>query len=296
MAKGEALIIAAPQGCGKTTLAGQLALGRCGFEEYAELLGYPILPGERRVLYLAMDRPKQAARSLHRMVGSSWREELDSKILFWEGPPPLDIGRHPSILLELCIAANADTVIVDSLKDAAIGLSDDEVVSGYNRARQMVITAGVEVIELHHVRKLTGGQKSRPPALDDLFGSTFITGGSGSVILLVGEPGASVVDFHHVKQPAAEVGPFKVHHDHANGRSEKHGEVNVVKLSRTKESGISAREAAEAMFDTDKPTPDQKAKARRRLEYLTREGYLEVISEGDQAIGEGRRWRARDAI
>jgi replicative DNA helicase len=54
-------------------------LGGCAFGEYAELLGYPIKPGARRTLYLAMDRPQQAARSSRRMVGEGWRSELDAK-------------------------------------------------------------------------------------------------------------------------------------------------------------------------------------------------------------------------
>jgi hypothetical protein len=69
LSDGEALTIAGPQGVGKTTVAQQLALGRMGFEEYDRLFGFPIVPGQGRVLYLAMDRPKQAARSFRRMVG-----------------------------------------------------------------------------------------------------------------------------------------------------------------------------------------------------------------------------------
>jgi replicative DNA helicase len=77
-ADGESLVIDGPQGVGKTTLAQQLALGRAGFDEYAKLLGFPIIPGQRRVLYLAMDRPKQAARSFRRMVGEAWRADSTS--------------------------------------------------------------------------------------------------------------------------------------------------------------------------------------------------------------------------
>jgi hypothetical protein len=124
-ADGEALIIAAGPGLGKTTLGQQLALGRCGFEEYSTLLGFPIIRGNGVVLYLAMDRPKQIARSFRRMVGEAWRDELDHRLVVWQGPPPYDLARHPALLLHLCEQAGADTVIVDSLKDAAIGLSDD---------------------------------------------------------------------------------------------------------------------------------------------------------------------------
>jgi len=280
MASGEALIIAAPQGCGKTTLAGQIMLGRCGFEEYTELLNYPILPGQGRVLYLAMDRPKQAARSFRRMVGTAWRGDLDEKLAVWQGPPPGDIAKYPHLLLELCKRAEADTVIVDSLKDAAVGLSDDDIGAGYNRARQIAIADGVEVIELHHLRKLPSTKNNRSPAIDDLYGSTWLTSGAGSVILLTGEPGDSVVGFHHVKQPVAEVGPLRVSHDHLNGRSTIWHQVDLVPLARTRLSGISALEAAQAMFETDKPTTNEKEKARRKLDHLVKIGLLEVVKEG----------------
>ena len=108
-ADGESLVIDGPQGVGKTTLAQQLALGRAGFDEYAKLLGFPIIPGQRRVLYLAMDRPKQAARSFRRMVGEAWRAELDKRLSVWQGPPPYDLARHTSLLLKLCSDADADT-------------------------------------------------------------------------------------------------------------------------------------------------------------------------------------------
>ena len=51
-AMGEALVIAGRQGLGKSTLAAQVAFGRCGFAEYAKLLDFPIRPGARRTLYL----------------------------------------------------------------------------------------------------------------------------------------------------------------------------------------------------------------------------------------------------
>ena len=42
--------------------------------------------------------------------------------------------------------AKADTVIIDSLKDAYIGLTDDEASAAYNRARQTALQAGVQVV------------------------------------------------------------------------------------------------------------------------------------------------------
>ena len=61
------------------------------------------------------------------MVGESWRGELNDSVRVWQGPPPQDLARLPALLARLCDQAGADTVVVDSLKDAAVGLNDDEV-------------------------------------------------------------------------------------------------------------------------------------------------------------------------
>lgn len=288
LAEGEALIIAGPQGVGKTTLAQQLALGRCGFPEYADLLGYPIMPGRRRVLYLAMDRPKQAARSFRRMVGEAWRDELDARLAVWQGPPPHDLARTPGLLLALARSAEADTVIVDSLKDAALGLSDDEVGSGYNRARQHALTAGVEVIELHHNRKAGQGRTERP-TIDDLYGSTWLTSGAGSVLLLNGLPGDPVVSLFHLKQPCSEVGPLRIAHDNHTGRSSVWHAADLLAVVQIKGT-VTAREAAGALFDTEKPTTAEVEKARRKLDRMARDGLLCVVTHGDDKSATATRW------
>ena len=61
------------------------------------------------------------------------RAELDERLRIWPGPPPHDLARHPSLLARLCDQAGADTVVIDSLKDAALKLSEDEVGAAYNR-------------------------------------------------------------------------------------------------------------------------------------------------------------------
>jgi replicative DNA helicase len=286
---GEALMIAGPQGVGKTTLAQQLALGRAGFDDYRKLLGFPIQPGAGRVLYLAMDRPQQAARSFRRMVGEAWRSELDSKLLVWPGPPPHDLARHPSLLARLCDRAHADTAIVDSLKDAAIGLSDDEVGAGYNRGRQTALRDGVQVVELHHPRKAPNSAKAERLTIDDVYGSTWLSSAAGSVILLAGAPGDAIVGFHHVKQPASEVGPYKIIHDATTGRTEIFHAADLALLA-SRPGGLSAVDAARVLSETDTPTANEKEKARRRLQALERSGALVLIDPGEQRTNRPQRW------
>lgn len=288
---GESLIIAGPMGLGKSTIGQQLALGRCGFSEYSELFGLPITPGRGRVLYLAMDRPRQITRSMRRMVGEAWRAELDERLAVWTGPPPYDMAKHPGILARLALDAGADTVVVDSLKDAAVGLTDDETGAGYNRARQTALEAGIELVELHHVRKLGGGVTRDKPTVDDIYGSTWITAGAGSVLLLHGAPGDGLVKLFHVKQPLAEVGPLTVLHDHDSGRSTIAERVDLLTLAKARGS-LSALDAAVVLFDAEKPTPAEKEKARRRLDALARNGVLAVVDEGEKATNRPRLWGA----
>ena len=58
--------------------------------------------------------------------------------------------------------------------------------------------------------------------------------------------------------------------------------------------GLSAVEAAQAMFDTPKLTASEKEKARRRLEALTKSGHLEVVDQGDQAATNRPDWASDD--
>lgn len=227
-----------------------------------------------------MDRPKQAARSMRRMVEPGLRGRLDERLVVWQGPPPADLAKHHGLLLELCQAAGADTVVVDSLKDAAIGLSEDDVGAGYNRTRQTALAAGVQVVELHHNRKTQQGA-AKEQTLDDLYGSTWLAAGAGSVVLLTGAPGDPVVQLRHLKQPVGEVGPLRIVHDHDRGRSQVYAAVDLVALTG---AGVAMTSMAGAgyLFDCATPSAAQKEKARRKLDGLVRAGLLRVVEEGDR--------------
>lgn len=285
-AQGEALMLCGPAGVGKTTLAVQVVAGRLGIGS-GELLGLPIRAGAKKVLYLAMDRPPQISRAMRRLFNEADRAALNERLVVWKGPPPYDMAKHPEVLLRMCEAAGADTVVVDSLKDAVVKLSDDETGANYNRARQMALAAGIEVLELHHQRK-SGAENKKPTRLDDVYGSTWITAGAGSVLLLWGEAGDPVVELIHLKQPAEPVGPLMVAHDHVAGTTAVQRQVDILQMARFQgHVGLNAQLVARELFLNDKPTRAEIEKARRKLNSLVAAGHL-VAVEGARGGGSER--------
>jgi replicative DNA helicase len=286
-AEGEALMICGPSGVGKTTITGQILRGLLGLG--GKVLGWEVRTA-RRVLYLAMDRPAQIQRALRRVFSPEERGVLAERVVFWKGPPPHDLATRPETLLEMARAANADVVIVDSLKDAAIGLADDVVGAGYNRARQAVLADGRQMLELHHVVK-RGANGSVPNELADVYGSSHLVNGAGSVIMLWGNAGDPIVDFKHLKQPVNDVGPFKVLHDSQTGTSSICEGADLLELARRCPSGVTASDAACVMFTTEKPSKNEVEKARRRLERMTRQKIL-VQHGGGRGDGSTVKWYA----
>ncbi|HQZ36176.1 MAG TPA: AAA family ATPase [Ilumatobacteraceae bacterium] len=213
--RGESLMIVAPPGVGKTTMAVQLVEALIGVGD-GNVLGLPVERAQR-VLYLAMDRPRQIARAMTRRFGPEHRAELDQHLVVHRGPLPTDLAKVPDQLVTLAQRAGADVVVVDSLKDACAKLTDDESGSMVNRAIQYANAADIDVLVLHHQRKGQAGAK--PTSLADVYGSTWLTAGAGSVVLLWGEAGSEQVELSHLKQPADPVGPWTVEHDHHTGRS-----------------------------------------------------------------------------
>lgn len=285
-AEGEALMICGPPGVGKTTLTGQIVRGLLGLQP--TVLGLPVRPTKTRVLYLAMDRPAQIARGLRRAFHESERDTLANNLCFWEGPPPGDVARHPTVLLSLAQLAEADVIIIDSVKDAAVGLSEDEVAAAYNRARQNCLANGVQVLELHHmVKRGAGGNK--PKELADVYGSAWLTAGAGSVLLLWGAAGDPIVEMIHLKQPAAEVGPWKLEHDHNLGTTTIfHGADVLAVVGTGGTTGVTTMDVAKVMFDTEDPTDSQRRKALRKLDRMVSSGLVERYEKARDIYAGGK--------
>lgn len=228
-AKGEPFMIAGNQGAGKTTIAQQLMLGMVGVPDFKNFLGLPVAPlaPGKKILYLAMDRPMQARRSVKRM----WEDTPDNRDLIRTGMmgqvgplPPLvtaAMATNPLALAEWLVDTfdgEVSAVVVDSLKDFMPGLTKDDVGAIINSQWQGLMQADIDLLDLHHERKAGAGD-GRAVGADNIYGSTWLTSGHGSVLQLIGNPGDEEIVAHHVKQPGEVVGPLHLIHDHALGRT-----------------------------------------------------------------------------
>jgi replicative DNA helicase len=276
-ASGEGCMIDAQQGLGKTTLAQQLVLARIGVRP-ASLLGFPVATDDRPVLYLAMDRPRQAARSLRRMVGEVNRELLRERLRVWRGPLPFNLLQDFRKLANFVDDVGAGLVAIDSVKDLAPGLSKDEVGSGINQAWQEVIARGVELLALHHQRKDQQGT-AKKHALSDVYGSEWLTAGLGSVLVLVGSPGGEVVELRQLKMPVDEVGPLHLLHDHATGTTRLTGDFPKLRdVLALHPQGLTVKALAEVCRLNEKVV-------QRQLASLEKQGLAERSEGGHTARG-----------
>jgi 5S rRNA maturation endonuclease (ribonuclease M5) len=272
--EGEPFLLVGPQGVGKTTVGAQITLARIGLLDGA--LGLPVVDTGERVLFLACDRAAQIARVFRRLVDHLHvdRKALDERLVFWSGPPPRDLAKHPDTLTEMCrdAGADVDSVWLDAVKDVAVGLTDDEVGSGLNMAMQTAVAEGIQVGGNHHQRKGRDGKK--PDTLEDVYGSTWITAGCGSVVLLWGNAGDPIVSLTHLKQPAAEVGPWQVEHDHLTGLSLVfRGQIDPLRVLQNHGArGITAMQLARVMYEKESPTDNERRKAQYQLDRLRKSG------------------------
>ncbi|MCC9311944.1 AAA family ATPase [Kitasatospora sp. RB6PN24] len=285
-AAGESLMIVGAPGVGKTTIAHQVIFARIGLGDSA--LGMPIAES-KRVLYLAMDRPQQIARAMARLVRPEHEKLVRERLLIWEGPLPSSLDKEPGLLAELATAHGADTIVIDSLKDAVSTLVDDSLAIAYNSARNRALREGIQVMELHHQRKATAdAPRGQRPTLDRVYGSTWLTSGAGSVLFIAGEAGDPVVNLHHLKTVTGEIGPLTIVHDHEAGTSAVEETIDIAELLRATQDGVTAKQLATAMTGDKKPDAAAIGRARRRLNTQVKSGLAEVEKGSAGGIGGGK--------
>jgi energy-coupling factor transporter ATP-binding protein EcfA2 len=274
-AEGEGLLLVGPDGVGKTTIAQQLALARIGITH--DFLGYQVTPARGKVLYIAADRPRQAARSFARMVDASRSSELEDMLVVWPGPLPFDPLKEPAGLADLAQSLEATDIFIDSLKDVALDLSTDETGSRLNIALQECVARNLELCALHHQRKEGRGKEGgKPNRLADVYGSRWLTAGMGSVLCVWGDAGDPIVDLYHLKQPAEDVGPLRLLHDHTAGSTKREKNTSSEEILREHAStGLTVRTLAERLYKSLDPNPKEVERARRRLEGMVQHGVAE---------------------
>jgi replicative DNA helicase len=206
-AAGEPLLVCGPDGSGKTTIAQQLALARM---RGGVFFGYRVEQDEKRLVYLAADRPRQAKRSWRRMVQDEDSDLLRDRLTVLSGS--IQLGDIPEIASEL----DAGTVVIDTLGAVSPGdIGTDACGLAIYHTLQGLVANGVEVLLLHHTRK----QGEHWRGLQEVHGSRWITACLGSVLLLGGKPGTHKTFMRHVKQPASPAPHMEIHHDHRHGKS-----------------------------------------------------------------------------
>jgi hypothetical protein len=294
--EGEPFMLAGNQGVGKSTLAQQLVLARMGVRP-SEFLGYPVRPVRRgyKVLYLAMDRPRQIARSFRRMVTEKDRNLLNRRLVVWRGPlSHLNVAKDPFALAQWIDESHPKVcdVVVDSLKDLAVGLNSDDVGAAVNSALQELVATNRDVLVLHHNRKGQVGNKN-PNKLDDVYGSNWLTAGCGSVAFISGDPGSPAVEFRHLKQPADIVGPLDILHEHSRGISRaSDAKLDVLgAVSAKGKDGASLSEIALTVYHANGKA--EQARARRRLDKLVAEGVVQHEQGAAGGKGGGATKRGR---
>jgi replicative DNA helicase len=266
-ASGEATLIIGPDGVGKTTLVQRYMLARSGIG--SKLLGMYVEPAERRILYVSADRPKQAARSLLRMVAELDPHDagkLKEAVLVWRGPLPFDLVREPAMLTEWARGFDVDEVVLDSLGFVVRKLADDETGSAIAQAFSTAAAEGLDIVALGHPRKPPSEGGTKPTTIHDVYGSRWLTAACGSILSLWGMPGDPVVELRQLKSPRGDVGPFPVEIDHERGTVERIAGTDILASLRGASAGLTVKEAAR-LFEGGSERA-RAEKARRKLEQL----------------------------
>jgi len=268
-AEGEVTLLTAAEGVGKTTLAQLVMLARAGVGP-KDVLGYPVEPTNKPILYIAADRPAQARRSLNRMVTDP--ESVAGLIYVWRGPPPTLLNEPDAAdtLLQLVEQTGAATMFIDTLSATAADLVKDEGGAGLMRTLTALVAAGIEVFANHHDRKEGAGETRKQPRISDVYGSRWIPAHAGSVLFLTGRAGDPIIKLHHIKTPAHEIGPLELVIDHDHGTVTVGEGADPLFILQTQRH-LTARELADIIWPGGRAA--DKERARRTLERLVVDGH-----------------------
>jgi replicative DNA helicase len=288
-ARGEPTMIYGPTGLGKTTLMQRFGLAAIGIGP-SDVLGYDVKRIEGNLLYIAADRPMQAKRSFRRMVEPGDRLLLDEKWV-WDARRGFRVSaQKPDRLLRIAESIRAELVLIDSIKDVLDGVATDEGGLAYNNTVQTCVANGVDVVAAHHPRKASSDGRGEL-SLDDVYGSTWLTAGSGSVVALEGTTGSGVISWRHLKMPAEEVGPFDIAIEYDMGSisrlSSRELEAYLVERGA---SGATTSELARYVTGGQTLSDAETKKVTRKLEKL--EGDGRVVAE--RSLGVATIWRTNE--
>lgn len=235
-AQNQGTIIAGPPGTGKSTIALQVILRRCGIVD-GDVLGLPVTVAEDPTVYLALDRADQIRQSARRMLAPDLDPEVAARLQVIDALPlGIDL-RDPVTFIEWLKDRDAGCVAMDSAKDLGFDLNDSSEGQAFNHLIQAVLRADIQVLVTHHSRKTPRGDR-KPLTLNDLHGSQWVAAGAGSVIMLDGEAGPKDKRLFHVKPLTVPMAPLSIGLVHDTGEityrdynedeeGESSGRVNV---------------------------------------------------------------------
>lgn len=308
--EGGGLMIPSDQGLGKSLTAQQIIAARLGVGP-RELLGLPITPLDpgKVVVYLALDRPRQIARSMARLFRTrDERAIAKARLKIWTKPMPIDILGDPYAFadwIQDTFGSNVGDLIIDSVKDLTpANLSDGDVGQSLDMAWKECRARGMNTLILHHERK-TGNNESRAnrqPSLDNIYGSVWLTSGMDSILHISGKQGENLVRYTHLKAIINMLDPVDAIHDQENGRTSvlslarnaSSADAKVEQIFQVIAYGSRGGAVVTAADVVARATGVSKASVDRYVKKLLEAGRIVQVSEYVKASGTPATYRAAE--